>query len=452
MSIKLYGNTHKKKNTKEPGKNSGKQPEGFAAAKPAKKVRAKKIMIIAALALVVLTATGFALHKILVKPPEVINNGNEITVGSGAREKDFLTFVVCGTDEGGSRTDTIMVVAYDIANKKINVASVPRDTMLNVSWSVKKINSAYAFDGIGGLKDELKNLLGFGVDYYATVDLKAFRDIVDAIGGVKFYVPEDMYYEDPTQDLYINLKEGEQVLNGEKAMELIRFRGYAQADIKRISVQQDFMKAVFAQLLKFGNVAKVNEIAGILTKYMDTDLTTGNIVWIGEKMLSLKAEDVHTLTLPGKSGPYNGLSYWYLDAKGVLDCVNKYLSPYSQDIKLGDMDIVTVENGYIVSSTGKKVKDTKQSSDVSEDEPEPEVTVTPEATPTPTPTPTSTPTPTETPKTTVPPSTSSPVQTKPPVTTPPIQTPSSTPITTPPPSTAEPTPTPKAGVPSSSQQ
>ncbi len=406
--MKLYGNTsnrYKKQAKKD-------------------KKRLRLFIIIAAAVILTCAAAYAVLHIFFIKAPEISNDGNSVSVNSNSnRKSNFFTFVLCGTDKGDSRTDTIMVASFDVDNKKVNIVSVPRDTILNVTWDVKKINSAYAYDGIEGLKDALKSILGFDVDFYAEVNLKAFVEIVDALGGVEFDVPEDMYYEDPTQDLYINLEEGLQTLDGEKAMELIRYRQYAMGDIKRISVQQDFMKAVFRHLIKMGNITKVNQLADILSKYMNTDLSSGNLIWFGEKLLSVKSEDIKTFTLPGAAGNYEGLSYWHLDAKKVVEMVNQYLNPYKKDIALKDLDIVNALSGTLVSSTGKKVLD-----------PTPKyISVEPEETPLPSPS--------ETPSATPVPSASA--SPKPSPSNSPTPTPSATPKPTPTPSTA-PTPTPSA--------
>ncbi len=429
MSIKLYGNTSRRERERRsfadaPAERENIRPEGK------RKSAWKKALIIAVAAIVLIAAGWTLLHKLFVKAPTIKNDGTKISVTSGSRKSDYLTFVLCGTDVGDLRTDTIMVAAYDIENKKINIVSVPRDTLINVSWNVKKINSAYALDGIEGLMEALKNLLGFEIDYYAVVNLNAFKEIVDAVGGVKFNVPEDMYYEDPDQNLVINLRAGEQTLNGDKAMQLIRYRSYAQADIKRISVQQQFIKALFAQTLKVGNIMKINELAGIFSKNMKTDLTTGNLLWLGERMLSVKPEDIATMTLPGTTGSYNGASYYLLKASEVLTIVNKYLNPWRKDIALSELDIVTLQNGYIVSSTGKKVKDTRRDSGYEEQTtPTPSNSPAPSGSPSPSqsPVPSGTPVPSGSPK----PSPSAPVTPKPSPTPAPSASPKPTPAPSP---------------------
>lgn len=349
--------------------------------------RRKRILIILAAFILCVILAAALLHAFFVKPPELYaapetnepaataasdpetvndvsasaspaadDRGEGVVVEAGGeRKSDYYTFLLCGTDAGEYLTDTIMVASYDVKNQKLNIVSVPRDSMLNVTWTVKRVNTAYAIGGIDRLMEELTRILGFHVDFYASVNLAAFVEIIDEIGGVEYDVPQDMKYSDPGQGLYIDLKAGMQRLNGEKAMELIRFRSYAQGDIQRISVQQSFLKATANQVLKVGNITKINEIAEILSKYMDTDLSVGNIIWLGEKMLSLKMADIGTSTLPGSGAMYNEQSYWLLDAAGVVDIVNENINPYKSPISLSDLDIVTLGKGSIVSVTGKPV-------------------------------------------------------------------------------------------------
>ena len=170
---------------------------------------------------------------------------------SGKRKDGVFTFLLVGTDMDDGNTDTIMVASYDTVNQDVSIMSIPRDTMINASWDIKKINSVYSRsgDGIDALLKRVKTLVGFTPDFHVKVDLKMFVELVDLVEGVEFDVPQDMNYDDPYQDLHIHLKKGVQVLDGEKAMELVRFRRYSEGDIKRVEVQQAFMKALIKECL-----------------------------------------------------------------------------------------------------------------------------------------------------------------------------------------------------------
>ena len=175
-----------------------------------------------------------------------------------------------------------MVATFDIVNHTIDVVSIPRDTLVNVSWGTKKVNTIYSATGLDGLLDGISDLLGYKINCYAIVDLEAFVQLIDCIGGVDYDVPVDMYYNAPDQNLSIAIPAGPTHLDGEEALKVVRFRsGYASADIGRIETQQDFLKTVAEQLLQIGNITKINEFAKIFEEYVDTNLSLGNIVRFG---------------------------------------------------------------------------------------------------------------------------------------------------------------------------
>ena len=132
--------------------------------------------------------------------------------------------------------------------------SIPRDTRMYIGSKYQKINAAYAMrtkegkiKGPNGTIDAVTRLTGIPINYYVEFSFDAFRETIDALDGVDFYVPQRMVYRDPEQGLYINLSKGQQLLDGDKAEQLVRFRQYPEGDIKRVQVQQDFIRAVAAQ-------------------------------------------------------------------------------------------------------------------------------------------------------------------------------------------------------------
>ena len=194
---------------------------------------------------------------------------------------------------------------------------------------------------------EVSRLLGIPVDHYVTVKLQAFVELVDAIDGVDFDIPVDMDYDDPYQDLSIHFEAGPRHLNGEEALQVVRWRqnndgsGYPTADIGRIGTQQDFLMAVAKQTLQLSNLDKVKDMAEIFQECVETDLKLSNLIWIGEQALAIGSDNIAFHTLPGDgAGWYKGGSYYVLDAEGVLELVNTYFNPYRQDLTLDDMQIL----------------------------------------------------------------------------------------------------------------
>ena len=278
------------------------------------------------------------------EPTQDPNEGAPATLN-----ENMYTFLVVGVDQVGGNTDTMMVGRIDTENHTIDVVSLPRDTLMNVSWSVKKINTLYSADinsggnGIDGLLDGLKDILGFGIDCYAVVDLEAFVELVDAIGGVDYNVPVNMNYYDPTQDLYINIPAGEQHLTGEEALKVVRFRsGYASADIGRIGTQQDFLKSVASQMLTLGNIPNLPTFIDIFEEYVETNMSTANLAYFARQFLMCKSENINFHTLPGNYGDsIKYLSYVSIYIDEWLEMVNSCLNPYDEPVTEANVNILT---------------------------------------------------------------------------------------------------------------
>lgn len=287
---------------------------------------------------------------------------------SGERKEGVYTFLLVGTDKGDGNTDTIMVASYDTKNQNVSIMSIPRDTMINASWDIKKINSVYSrySDGIGALKKQIRNLIGFTPDFYVKVDLEMFVELVDLVGGVEFYVPQDMNYDDDWQDLHIHLEEGLQVLDGESAMELVRFRRYAEGDIKRVQVQQDFMKALIKECLSLEHWGKIKAYIDLALDNVQTDLEFGSIVWFAAQALGLNGDgalsmdNVYTCTLPANyyasawsRATNQEQSYVTIYPNQVVTLVNERFNPYLQNVTASMLDAMSIlSNGDIASSTG----------------------------------------------------------------------------------------------------
>ncbi len=274
--------------------------------------------------------------------------GSANTLSAASERKEhYYTILLGGLDDENGGSDTNLLVALDADQKTINVVSLPRDTLLDVSWSVKKLNNAYHHGGISQTQAEISRLLGIPVDYYVTVDLRAFVELVDAIGGVDFDIPVDMDYDDPYQDLHIHFQQGPHHLGGDEALQVVRWRqnndgtGYATADIGRIGTQQEFLKAVAKQTLQISNWDKVSAMAEIFEKWVETDLKLSNLIWIGEQALTIGSSNITFHTLPGDgAGYYKGGSYYVLDPEATLEMVNTYFNPYKNDLTMDDLHIL----------------------------------------------------------------------------------------------------------------
>ncbi len=267
-----------------------------------------------------------------------------------ARKSGFSTILIIGTDDGGWRTDTMMLVSIDSKNKTVSLLSIPRDTYVYGGYRVPKINAAYGNAGRGDagmeeLMTRISEITGYRPDGYVMVSLSAFVNIVDIMGGVEFDVPQDMNYSDPAQDLYIDLKAGPQTLNGQQAMGLVRFRsGYAMADLTRVSVQRDFVKAAMSQWIKPGIILKAPKLMGIVAENTTTDLDKRNMMWLCKALLSCDRENMVMETLPGTPVIWSFGAYYVLDQGKTLELINRSFNPYESPIT-ADMVKIREEEG-----------------------------------------------------------------------------------------------------------
>ena len=243
------------------------------------------------------------------------------------------TILLCGTDEDGTRTDTILLLTLDRNEGSVRLLSIPRDTYAP-AYVVPKINSAYGAVGGGEkgmeqLMEQVKNVIGFLPDGYALVDLGAFVEAVDLLGGLDFDVPMDMDYDDPDQNLFIHLRAGEQHLTGEQLMWVVRFRsGYANADIGRTEVQRAVLKTAMKQWMRPKTLAALPGLWRIYQENLTTDLSVRNIVWIARVLLKSMGGDMEANVLPGYAAMAGDASVYMVDSYAASAILPDY-SPYA---------------------------------------------------------------------------------------------------------------------------
>lgn len=240
------------------------------------------------------------------------------------------TIAVFGTDFEGLRTDVIIVANFNSQTGEVNVISVPRDTRVEWkpnqrellpqrnSWvEVSKINEMTAWGGMNQIRGlivkELENILGIKIDQYVIVSLSAFREIIDAIGGIEFDVPVRMKKDDYSQNLHIDLYPGVQHLDGDKAEQLVRFRDYITGDLQRIEVQQSFLKEVSKKVLSPQIIAKLPKIIPILFQSVKTDISLIELLDYYPYVQMIDKDNINFYTVPGTDDYYNNISYYIID-------------------------------------------------------------------------------------------------------------------------------------------
>lgn len=247
-----------------------------------------------------------------------------------------VNIAVLGVDAEQTRTDVIFVVNFDSAKKKASLVSVPRDTRVDICDTARivldetgnwypdycKMNEVHAYagkkEGARCAMLQLEDLLGVKIDHYVKINLGGFRAVVDMIGGVEMDVPQDMYYVDPYQDLYIDLKAGRQILDGEAAEQLVRFRSYPQGDVQRVEVQQLFLDAFIKKVLDPKTmIMNLKDYISAAYEYVETDITLKEALKYATHIDDIDTDNITMETIPG-SGQYIGNVSYFVSEKGEV--------------------------------------------------------------------------------------------------------------------------------------
>ncbi len=353
----------KKTNQKNKGQNVKQQKN-----KKKKMKLWKKILIV--IILILLIAGGWFIYR-TQKNGGGISGMLATVVGHDENTKKSLgefkvLLLGISTDQTGvDLTDTIIVASYNPNTQKATLLSIPRDT-----YTGKTPSKATAYEKINSLynrkhrPDEtleaVNKITGLGIEYYAVIKTEALIELVDAIGGVTFNVPMDMYYNDKTQDLHINLKKGEQLLDGDKAEQLVRFRHnddgtsypeeYGDNDTGRMRTQREFIMATIKQTAKPENIFKLGQILEIAEKNIitniDFDVAKDYIPYIVE----FNTENMLTETLPGENKYVTATSTWmfFYDEEETESLIQELF--YDRDIQEE-----TTENGETTGESNNSI-------------------------------------------------------------------------------------------------
>jgi len=237
------------------------------------------------------------------------------------QNKEPFNVLLIGGDRVNMNADTIMLANFNPETMKINIMSIPRDTKVTIKNTERKINYAFPSGGIELSVKTVSELLDVNIKYYVFVDTEAFRNIIDLLGGVDYYVPANLDYDDPTQNLHIHLKKGQQTLNGNQAEQFVRFRKpnkwtnelrkyYDGSDLKRNEAQQSFMKELMRQKLNIQYLPKLTSVINTVFDNVETNFTLNEVIKMTSFISKFKIDNVNFIPMPGTT--YDASPWYYL--------------------------------------------------------------------------------------------------------------------------------------------
>ena len=257
---------------------------------------------------------GCGLFELFDAPsPDALKHDDRLNL-----KKNIVVMGVDSRDGDEGRSDTLFVVMLDTVNHQTSLLSIPRDTLVQIprhGWD--KANHAYAYGGHKTTQQMVEQFLGIQVNNYILIDFKGFKQVVDAIGGVDINVEKEMHYSDPYDSsggLKINLHKGMQHLDGEKAMEYVRYRD-EEGDIGRIRRQQKFVAAVYDKVTSANILLKVPGLIKQITMMIKTDMDITDMGKLAKAMYNnMQSQGGLSMAMvPGDPVYIDGISYWKPD-------------------------------------------------------------------------------------------------------------------------------------------
>ena len=355
----------------------------------------KKLLVI--IIFIILLILGYFIYG-------TINNGGGtqglVATAMGQTQKEIenlepFSALLLGSSQ--DMTDTIMIFKYNPKTQNAYLISIPRDTYTgyNKAYATAsdKINCLYLNGGAERTLAAVNKVTGLDLKYYVVVDTEALKSLVDAIGGVYFDVPIDMKYTDKKQGLYINLKAGYQLLDGNKAEQVVRFRHnqdgtsysfeYGDNDTGRMKTQRNFLKAVIKQTLKPTNILKIGSFIDIANAYIKTNIPVNILKQYIAPAVNFNVDNLQTGTVPGINEKCNGVWVFitnkikiqnFLNEKNnelagisniseeeLLNTKIEILNGSGVSKNLTEVEKLLTEAGFTVSKTGK-TNDTSKTS------------------------------------------------------------------------------------------
>ena len=243
------------------------------------------------------------------------------------KDKEPFSVLVLGVDEregDKGRSDTVIVLTVNPETKSTKMVSIPRDTYTEmVGRDFKdKINHAYAFGGIEMSMATVENLLDIPLDYVVSVNMDSFKDIVNAVGGIKVNNSLDFKagnYSFPS---------GEISLNGDEALAFVRMRKEdPRGDFGRQDRQKQVLQAVMREGASVNSLLNFNSIFDAIGKNVRTNMTFDEMIEV-QKNYRDAAKKVDQLYIEKGQGETIDKIWYYILNDAELDNIQSELKEH----------------------------------------------------------------------------------------------------------------------------
>ncbi|CAH1197348.1 MULTISPECIES: LCP family protein [Paenibacillus] len=308
-----------------------------------KKKKKRKGLYITLLSLVVLLVGGYLFRQQLavaafdlflagtvedsLSRSYVPQEGNKTPDPIVYREKPFSVLLL-GSDKRAyektrGRSDTVMYAVVRPKESRVLLVSIPRDTYVQIVGrdankdgedDYDKIAHAYAFGGENMSINTVEKFLDADVGYYATINFDGIRKVVDALGGVKLPIEEDIVNKNPDH-VQFTIEGGKPIYDGQEALYYVRYR--EDSDFNRTKRQQIFLNAMANEMLNLNQIGKIPELLQIMGDNFQTDMQPSFIIDLAKQVLTQEKPQISSFTILGEGMRKDGIYYGKADEKDV---------------------------------------------------------------------------------------------------------------------------------------
>lgn len=241
----------------------------------------------------------------------------------------------------GNRTDTMLLISIAPYGKNVNIISIPRDSKVYIAGKSKadKINHAFAFGGARLAVRTVEETFGVKINNYLAISNQGLIKMIDTLGGLPIYIEKDMKYDDNTAKLHINLKKGNNLLDGRQTEGFLRFRHDSYGDIGRIRRQQWFFNALLARIKDPTVIVKMPELLKIIPEYIETDMSGYDLAKYVGMAKNVDTSTIQIATVPGQPSTKGVISYWILDPEKTQELINNLVYRNKRDVDPSEVSV-----------------------------------------------------------------------------------------------------------------
>ncbi len=220
--------------------------------------------------------------------------------------------------------DMIILLRVDKENRQFIFSSIPRNSRIYVDGAYVQLGDTLKTKGLDYLCGKVASMTGLRMDYYASVSVSAIEEAIDAVGTITYYVPEDMQYSDPLQELEIDLEKGTTTIDGEKAAQLLRYVGYKNGNTGRMNTTIEFAKAILAKFTNITYLDKAKDLYNAVSEHVETNFTLDDLLNNLDLIFAYSKFETVTVTYPGSNKVYDGITYFEPKIANAIQIFDSY--------------------------------------------------------------------------------------------------------------------------------